>query len=181
MFIGLRTIRTQSSSGLFSDELLSVLNQYALCILAYALSGKVVYRSISVKCVVCYVVDAACAGFKFNIAYTDLCAVQEHHVGLVCLHRYVQPSPDCLVAAFCTPDVQVVTFCSLCRNAHGVSLCAVFVCHAVLISVQSIVYFRCQSLLCLLVYNEELAVTFVDPYTEYESSFSLSLELIVES
>ena len=29
--------------------------------------------------------------------------------------------------------------------------------------------------------NEELAVTFVDPYTEYESSFSLSLELIVES
>ena len=29
--------------------------------------------------------------------------------------------------------------------------------------------------------DEELAVTFVDPYTEYESSFSLSLELIVES
>ena len=56
----------------------AVLDKDAFCFFAYTLTGKVVYRSISVKCVVCYVVDAACAGFKFNIAYTDLCAVQEH-------------------------------------------------------------------------------------------------------
>ena len=69
---------------LLGDELLAVLDEDTLGVLAYALACEVEYRSVSLGLVCRDVADAVCSGCELEAAEARLCALAEYVVCLVC-------------------------------------------------------------------------------------------------
>ena len=80
-------VNVLSPDLLLGDELLAVLDEDTLGVLAYALACEVEYRSVSLGLVCCDVADAVCSGCELEAIDTDLALCVEHIICLAGLCR----------------------------------------------------------------------------------------------